>query len=143
MARNKLNKLDKITFVIWVDKALDQSLTKQNIKVGFNVTWIWPFNLRTMDEKIELANIYTTINSIYEEGENHYTIEENHGHNQQDEEYVIVELLNIIGLVAESTTDYYQEEHEHYYYLKMPRNLIVTYDTEEHVINLDDSNYNL
>jgi hypothetical protein len=38
MARNKLNKLDKITFVIWVDKALDQSLTKQNIKVGFNVT---------------------------------------------------------------------------------------------------------
>jgi hypothetical protein len=96
-----------------------------------------------MDEKIELANIYTTINSIYEEGENHYTIEENHGHNQQDEEYVIVELLNIIGLVAESTTDYYQEEHEHYYYLKMPRNLIVTYDTEEHVINLDDSNYNL
>jgi len=53
-----------------------------------------------MDEKIELANIYTTINSIYEEGENHYRIEENHGHNQQDEEYVIVELLNIIGLVA-------------------------------------------
>jgi hypothetical protein len=38
MVRNKLNELDKITFVIWVDKALDQSLTKQNIKVGFNVT---------------------------------------------------------------------------------------------------------
>jgi hypothetical protein len=37
MARSKFNELNKITLAIWVDKALDQSLTKQNIKVGFNV----------------------------------------------------------------------------------------------------------
>ncbi len=33
MARSKFKKLDKITFVRWVDKVLNQSLTKQNIKV--------------------------------------------------------------------------------------------------------------
>jgi hypothetical protein len=53
-----------------------------------------------MDENIKLANIYTTKNSNHEEGEDHYTIEDNHGHNQQEEEYAIVELLNIIELVA-------------------------------------------
>lgn len=70
-------------------------------------------------------------------------VEENLGHNQQEEEYVVLELLNIIGLVVKSTTDYYQEEHEHQYYVEMPRNLIVIYDTKEYAINLDDSNYNL
>lgn len=103
MARSKFNELNKITLAIWVDKALDQSPTKQNIEVGFNVIRIWPFNLRAMDENIELTNIYTSMNSNHEEGEDHYTTEE----------YVVVELLNIIRLVAMSTTDYYQEKHEH------------------------------
>lgn len=35
MTKSRFNEVDKITFVGWVDKALDQSLTKQNIKVGF------------------------------------------------------------------------------------------------------------
>jgi hypothetical protein len=59
-----------------------------------------------MDENIELTNIYTSVNSNDEEGEDHYTTKENLGHNEQ-EEYVVVELLNIIRLVAMSTTDYY------------------------------------
>ncbi len=37
MAISKFNKLDKITLARWVDKALHQSLTKQNIKVGFRL----------------------------------------------------------------------------------------------------------
>jgi len=37
MAISKFNKLDKITLARWVDKALHQSLTKQNIKVGFKL----------------------------------------------------------------------------------------------------------
>jgi hypothetical protein len=32
MVIHKFSKLDKITFDKWVDKALNQSLTKQNIK---------------------------------------------------------------------------------------------------------------
>ncbi len=35
MARSKFNEPDKITLVGWVDKTLDQLLTKHNIKVGF------------------------------------------------------------------------------------------------------------
>ncbi len=44
-------------------KALDQSLTKKNVKMGFRVTKIWPFNLKAMDEKTKSINIYTTMNS--------------------------------------------------------------------------------
>jgi hypothetical protein len=45
MVRSRFSELDKITLVRWVDKTLDQSLTKQNIKVGFRRIGIWPFNL--------------------------------------------------------------------------------------------------
>jgi hypothetical protein len=38
MVRGKFNKHNKIIFVGWVDKTLDQSLIKQNIKVGLRVT---------------------------------------------------------------------------------------------------------
>ncbi len=43
-----------------MDRTLDQSLTPQNIKYGFNVIGIWPFNLRTMDKQITFSTIYTT-----------------------------------------------------------------------------------
>jgi hypothetical protein len=56
MAKSKFNELDKIIFVRWVDRSLDQSLIKQTIKVGFRVITIWPFNLKIMDEKKKLAN---------------------------------------------------------------------------------------
>jgi hypothetical protein len=35
-------------------------LTPQNIRHGFNVIGIWPFNLGTMDNQITLSTIYTT-----------------------------------------------------------------------------------
>jgi hypothetical protein len=38
MVRGKFNKHNKIIFARWVDKNLDESLIKQNIKVGFKVT---------------------------------------------------------------------------------------------------------
>jgi hypothetical protein len=33
-------ELNKITIIGWVDQALEQSLTKQNIKYGFKTTCI-------------------------------------------------------------------------------------------------------
>lgn len=56
MAKSKFNELDKIIFVRWVDRSLNQSLIKQTIKVGFKVIIIWPFNPKITDEKIKLAN---------------------------------------------------------------------------------------
>jgi hypothetical protein len=41
MARSKFNEPDKITLVGWVEKALDQSLTKQNIQAEFKGIGIW------------------------------------------------------------------------------------------------------
>jgi hypothetical protein len=46
MVRSKFNEHDKITFVGWVDKALDQSLIKHNIKAMFK--WIGIWLLRTL-----------------------------------------------------------------------------------------------
>jgi len=73
MARSKLKKLNKITFVRWLHTILNQSLTKQNIKVRFRVIGIWPFNPKAMDEKTKPTNIYTTMNSNHDEGDDHYT----------------------------------------------------------------------
>jgi hypothetical protein len=51
MARRKFNILDKITLVEWVDKALNQLLTKQNIKARFKGIVIWTFNLKPMENE--------------------------------------------------------------------------------------------
>jgi len=51
MARSKFSEHKKIMFVGWVDKALDQPLIKQNIKVVFKKIRKWPFNPKTMENK--------------------------------------------------------------------------------------------
>jgi hypothetical protein len=56
MVKSKSNELDKIIFVRWVDRSLDQSLIKQTIEVGVRVIRIWPFNLKIIYEKIKLEN---------------------------------------------------------------------------------------
>jgi hypothetical protein len=40
MVRNNYNKPNKVTLAAWVDKALDVTLSKRNIKSGFQVTRI-------------------------------------------------------------------------------------------------------
>jgi hypothetical protein len=51
MVVNGYQELNKITFARWVEKAINQSLTKDNIRLGFRVTNIWPLNLKVMDER--------------------------------------------------------------------------------------------
>ncbi len=53
-------KLDKATFAGWLDKALNLTLLKRNIKNGFQVITIWPFNPKAMDGKIKPNELYTT-----------------------------------------------------------------------------------
>jgi hypothetical protein len=40
MARNNYNEQNKVTFVNWVDEALNMALSKKHIKNGFQVTSI-------------------------------------------------------------------------------------------------------
>ncbi len=74
MVRSQFNEHDKITLIGWVDKALNQSLTKQNIKVQFKRIGIWPFNPKVMQNKTQPLNIYILGNSNGDHGgEDHYS----------------------------------------------------------------------
>jgi hypothetical protein len=44
-------ELEKCTLTRWVDKDLEQTLTKKNIKSGFKATRTWPLNPKAMDDK--------------------------------------------------------------------------------------------
>jgi hypothetical protein len=54
MVRSSHNEPNKITRLgIWVDKALDQSLTNHNIKLMFKIIWIWHFNPKPVDGRVQ------------------------------------------------------------------------------------------
>jgi hypothetical protein len=66
--RNNI-KLNKITLVGCVDKALDQAITRKNTMLGFKGTRILPLNPKAMDAKIGPNIIYTLQNQAREEEE--------------------------------------------------------------------------
>ncbi len=51
-----------------MDKALDQLLTKHNIKARFKGTRIWPFNLKAMENKTQPISAYIVGNSNGDQG---------------------------------------------------------------------------
>jgi len=52
MVKNNYLELGKIIIKTWVDKALQQSLKKENVKSRFRVFIIWPLNHVAMVGKI-------------------------------------------------------------------------------------------
>ncbi len=58
MVRNNYNEPNKATLATWVDKALDIALSKKNIKSGFKVIGIWPFNPKAMDGRTKPDEFY-------------------------------------------------------------------------------------
>jgi hypothetical protein len=58
MVRNNYNEPNKATLAMWVDKALDIALSKKNIKSGFKVIGIWPFNPKAMDGRTKPSEFY-------------------------------------------------------------------------------------
>jgi hypothetical protein len=64
MVIDNYSKLNKITLVGWdVNKPLDQTLPKHNIKYGFKVIIIWLLNLRVMNNKLLLNEMHITIDN--------------------------------------------------------------------------------
>lgn len=64
MIINNYFKLNRITLVGWdVNKPLDQTLPKHNIKYGFKVTKIWLLNLRVINNKLLLNEMHITIDN--------------------------------------------------------------------------------
>ncbi len=60
MFKNNHRKLDKVTLAGWVNRTLNQLLSKQNIKTRFKTSWIWPLNPRAMDNQNKTNELYTT-----------------------------------------------------------------------------------
>jgi len=58
MVKRNYTKPNKITLTGWVDKALDLTLTRNNIMSRFKSTRIWPLNPRAMDSKTYLSTLY-------------------------------------------------------------------------------------
>jgi len=59
MVENEYQEPNKITLVGWVEKTIDQLLTKDNISSRFRVINIWLLNLKIMDKRTQLLMIYT------------------------------------------------------------------------------------
>ncbi len=53
-----LHELNKCTFVVWVDKVLNETLFLKNIMSEFRATRIWPFNPKAMDHKRRPSDVY-------------------------------------------------------------------------------------
>ncbi len=133
MSRSNHMEPNKITLVGWVDQAINQSLTKKNIKVGFKATCIWPFNPKAMDNKIQPSKIYTATNiNNHGSDQEEYTLYEKNDHKQSQqwrEEFVVVEFLHIAKTLVHQTT---HEDHptnmlkfDQHYYLNMIQSLAV------------------
>jgi hypothetical protein len=58
MVRRNCIELDKISFVGWVDKALDQTFIRKKFISRLKATRIWPLNPRAMDHKTNLSTLY-------------------------------------------------------------------------------------
>jgi hypothetical protein len=59
-------KRNKIVLVGWVDKALDQALSGNNIISGFKSTRFWPLDPKAMDERTKPRSLYILVNHIKE-----------------------------------------------------------------------------
>jgi hypothetical protein len=60
MVKNNHLKQDKVTLASWVDKTLDQSLSKKNILNAFKAIGVWPLNPKAMDDKTRPSSLYIT-----------------------------------------------------------------------------------
>jgi len=138
-------ELNKITLARWVNHAIDQSLTKKNMKVGFKATSIWPFNPKAMDNKTRPLEIYTTKNINHGNDQEDYTSDEQIDYNktqQWKEEFTIVEPFHIAKTSIHQTT---LENHptnmlkfDQHYYVDMPQSLTVIKEQLEEIVKLNE-----
>jgi nitrate reductase NapE component len=57
MVKNNYFEPNKTTQATWVDKALQQPLKKENIKLRFKVSGLWPLNLVAMVGKFGPSDV--------------------------------------------------------------------------------------
>jgi len=94
MAKNNFLELDKIILAKWMDKALQQSLKKENIKFGFKVCKFWPLNSTSMATKFSPSEVFIAIEEKDLKNSYHsYTTMQTN--DNEDEAKTTTKLLNI------------------------------------------------
>ncbi len=89
MVNDNFTKRNKITLLGWVDKVLDQILTKKNIISRFKVIGILPLNPKAMEEKTRLSNLYIIVNESKEKRDDK-TSNEEYQYMQWGTNYVLI-----------------------------------------------------
>jgi len=102
MFKNNHREPNKVTLVGWVDRAFNQSLSKQNIKARFKTTRIWRLNPRAMDNRSKLEELYTSKSNL--------DISNDVDGSQWGKDRIATKLINIVIISqneSESTRDDY------------------------------------
>ncbi len=134
MVRNNYNELDKATFASQIDKALDLVLSKRNIKNGFQVIGIWPFNPKAMDGRTKPNELYIANHNNNTSNEDNVkkfngTMNDTKG---WGEDGVVVKLINIITTIdelAKTKANVDGQEQLPRYYVEKPTSLRILRDT--------------
>jgi len=102
-------------------------LSQKNIKNGFNVTRIWPFNPKAMDERIKPSEFYATNrNNTSNEDNEENSNEEINDIKGRGEDVIVVELINIAATtydIATTRTNVDGQEKLIRYYVEEPTSL--------------------
>jgi hypothetical protein len=110
MVRINYNELDKVTFVAWVDKALDAALSKRNIKNGFQVTRIWACNPKATDVRIKPSELYVADrnnNTLDEDNEKNFdeTINDTEGWGEDGVATYVINIATTTNDIATTKID--------------------------------------
>jgi hypothetical protein len=140
MVKNNYLEPNKTTLVAWVDKALQQPLKKENMKLGFKVSRIWPLNLTTMVGKFGPSDVFT----IIEKEEHEVTYHSNAIYESNNNETkAATKLLNITRTFQAKfpTILHCPPSPMPHYYVEMPNNLNIianNHEEDQLVVDLED-----
>jgi nitrate reductase NapE component len=93
MVKNNYLELGKTIIKAWVDKALQQSLKKENIKSRFRVFIIWPLNHVAMVGKFGPGDVFIVAKKEEHELSYHSNAIDESSNNEAN---VTIKLLNIV-----------------------------------------------
>ncbi len=125
MIKNNYNEPNKATLTAWVYKALNVALSKRNIKNGFKVIGIWPFNPKAMDGRTKPSEFYHVDrnNNASNEDNEKNSNEATNDTKGWGKDGTIVELINIattINDIATTRTNVDGQEKLPRYYVEEP-----------------------
>ncbi len=132
MFKRNDTKPKKITLIDWVNKTLDQALTRKNIMSRFKGIGIWPLNFKTMDAKIGPGTIYSLQNQAREEEES----EQEDGQHEWTKHTTIKNIMNI-GSTSEMIIVGLFENQPKYYVNMLRIPIVINHASKNMVENLE------